>query len=195
MKQKLLALLIMLIVTGCAGTPTSIVIPKVDSEGYLKQVDDRLVYNDWPLSLILPSSWPVEGFTGEVLADSATKSTFVRDPLPGLENSPVLTITFHKIPPGFDPTRYSIALQRQRPEYFSKIITKKFEDERVGLKFSIFYITSYEVNGVERTVYTVHSTSNDIGVEVMLEVESNSLQDVSQEFDDILGSLKFENQN
>ena len=48
---------------------------------------------------------------------------------------------------------------------------------------------------MERTVYTVHSTSNDIGVEVMLEVESNSLQDVSQEFDDILGSLKFENQN
>ena len=83
MKQKLLALLIMLIVTGCAGTPTAIVIPKVDSEGYLKQVDDRLVYNDWPLSLILPSSWPVEGFTGEVLADSATNSTFVRDPLPG----------------------------------------------------------------------------------------------------------------
>ena len=148
MKQKLLTLLIMLIVTGCAGTPTAIVIPKVDSEGFLKQVDDRLVYNDWPLSLILPASWPVEGFTGEVLADSATKSTFVRDPLPGRENSPVLTITLHKIPPGFDPTRYSIALQRQRPEYFSKIITKKFEDERVGLKFSIFYITSYEVDGV-----------------------------------------------
>ncbi len=194
MNRKFLTLLIMLIITGCTGTPATVIIPEVDTEGFLKQVDNRLVYNDWPLSLVMPASWPVERFTGEILADSATKSTFVRDPLPGLENSPTLTITFHKIPPDFDAARYSIALQRQQPVFFSKIIKKQIEDERVGLKNSIFFITSHVADGVEYTTYIVHATRNDIGVEVILEVQTDSLEDVSQEFDDFLGSLKFEDQ-
>ena len=196
MKQKLLAFFIILVFTGCtaSGTPAAVIIPKVDPDGFLKQVDDRFVYNDWPLSLALPANWPIEKFSGEILADAATRSTFVRDPLPEHENSPTLTISFHKIPPGFDAARYSIALQRQQPVYFSTIIKKQIEDDRVGLKNSIFYITSHEIDGVEHTTYIVHATSDDIGVEVILEVDADSLKDVSQEFDDILGSLKFENQ-
>jgi hypothetical protein len=194
MKQKLLTLLIILIITGCTATPATVVIPKVDTEGFLKQVDNRLIYNDWPLSLILPASWPIEKFTGEILADAATRSTFVRDPLPGRENSPTLTITFHKIPPGFDAALYSRALQRQQPKYFSTIIKKQIEADGVGVKNSIFYITSREVDGVGQTTYIVHATRNDIGIEVILEVQTDSLEDVSQEFDNILGSLKFEDQ-
>ena len=198
MKQKLLSLLIILILTGCSpaamlGTPTPITIPNVDPEGHLKQVDNRLIYNDWPLSLILPSDWPVENLMGEVLSDAALKSIFTRNALPGRDYSPTLTIILNKVPPAFDAARYSIAVQRQQKEYFSTIIKKSIEDEKVGLQNSIFYITSHEINGIEHTNYIVHATNNDVGVQVILEAETNALEDVSQEFDAILGSLKFEN--
>jgi hypothetical protein len=196
MKQKLVFILIFLMIAGC-GPSTPVVIPNVDSGGFLKQVDNRLVYNDWPVSLILPEPWPVANFSGEVLDENSTKTVFVRDALSASKNPITLTVTFHKVPENFDAALYSIALQRQylrtNSSYFSTIEKKSIADPKVGIGNSIFYITSDNSDGVARTFYIVHATKNQIGVELILEAETNSLKDVSAEFDSILGSLQFEN--
>lgn len=195
MKRFILTLLVTVALSGCSSFAPSVV-ENVDPGGYYSLIDGRLVYDAYPFSFELPEEWSAKNITGESLDENTVKTSFVRDPLSSSGAIPMMTISYHKVPQDFDPGYYSMVLQRQhikqKTNYFDSIDKKSVSDDRIGIQNSIFYITSGDVNGVNKTFYIVHTTKFQTGVEVILEVETTAFDEVSAEFDAILDSLNFD---
>lgn len=195
MKKLILIIFIAAFLGGCSPFAPSVV-ENIDPGGFYSLIEGRVVYNAYPFSFVLPEGWSAENFTGEKLDENTVKTVVVRDALDSGGNAPVLTISFHKVPQDFDPGYYSMVLQRQHikqnTKYFSKIEEKSVADDRMGIKNSIFYITSGEDNGVAQIFYVLHTTKFQTGVEIILEADSATVEEVSSEFYAILGSLNFD---
>jgi hypothetical protein len=177
-------------------TPTpSTFIPYVDAQGFLDQTDsNRLIFKDWPLSLALPDTWPLDRFTGKKISSNMTVVTFVRIPLPDHKIYPSLSIVFNRIPSGLSTIDYSETLKEQQASYFVNIQEVfTYGDGRIGLDTAIVYRVISTENNVEHTMYIIHATKNDVGVQIIMDTETSALEDIHQEFESIIASLRFEN--
>ena len=179
-----------------ASTPTAAFIPYVDANEFLEQANDRVRFKNWNFSIVLPTEdWALDRFTGKDFPSDMTAGTFVRNPLPNKEVSPAVTIIFNRIPNGLGVQQYSAAVMQGKESYFSNILdTFKSGDKRISLENAIGFITKYKEQGkdYDSMAYFIYATSNDIGVQVIMAGDLESMQAIQKELETMIGSFQFE---
>ncbi len=81
-----------------------------------------------------------------------------------------------------------------KENYFSTVLeTFASGDKRINLKNAVGYITNYEVKDRESMAYFIYATNKNIGVQVIIVGELDSMQEIQKEIESVISSLQFEN--
>jgi hypothetical protein len=178
------------------STSTPFFIPYVDANEFLEQANDRVRFKNWNFSLVLPTDdWTLDRFTGKNVSNDMTAGTLVRNPLPNKQMSVAVTIIFNRVPNGLSVDQFSAVTMQGKESYFSNILDSfKSGDKRINLENAIAFITKYKEKEKddETMAYFIYATNNDIGVQVIIAGDLDSMQAIQKELETMIGSFQFE---